>query len=193
MIVLAHSAGGHGWGGLVEPWEIHPALNHLAIAFLLGGVAVDLYAWWRGRDSLAQTATGLLVAGLLAGVLTAAAGLLAFFTVPGHTEEAHWLMYWHLGIQAGALLLFAWPTWVRWRNWASRPTGTGRVVACIAGVLLVVGSGVGGYIVYHGGAGIEPELLKPGLHEEHHPGGPGHEQGDGHHEQDKEGHHREHE
>ena len=168
MTVLAHSGEGSGWGGFLEPWEIHPALNHLAIAFLLGGVAVDLYAWWRGRDSLVRTATGLLVAGLLAGVLTAAAGLLAFLTVPGHTEEAHRLMYWHLGIQAGALLLFAWPTWVRWRNRASPPTRAGRFVACVAAILLLVGSGVGGYIVYHGGAGIEPELLVPSLREGHH-------------------------
>jgi uncharacterized membrane protein len=131
-------------------------------------VALDLYAWWHGRDSLVQVATGLLVAGVLAGVLTAAAGFLAFFTVPGHTEEAHRLMYWHPGIQAAALLLFAWPTWVRWRNWTSRPIGAWRFVACVAAVLLLVGSGVGGYIVYHGGGGIEDELLAPPLREGHH-------------------------
>ncbi|HET6573371.1 MAG TPA: DUF2231 domain-containing protein [Fimbriiglobus sp.] len=173
MILLAHTESGYGWGGPIEPWEIHPALTHFPIAFLLGGVVLDLYAWWRGRPGPAQVATGLLIAGLLTGVLTALAGLLAFFTIPGHTEEAHRLMYWHLGIQAAALLLFAWPTWKRWRNWAETPSATGRLTLCLAAVVLVVGSGVGGYIVYHGGAGIDPELLAPEVLESHsHGGGP---------------------
>jgi hypothetical protein len=42
-VLFAHAQGGYIWGGPFEPWEIHPALNHLLIAFLLGGVAVDLY------------------------------------------------------------------------------------------------------------------------------------------------------
>ena len=161
MTVLANSESGHGWGGPIEPWEIHPALNHFPIAFLVAGVVLDLYAWRRERPNLAQVASGLLIAGLLTGVLTALAGLLAFFTVSGHTEEAHRLMYWHLGIQAAALALFAWPTWRRWRNWPARPGQTDRLVACLAAVLLLIGSGIGGYLVYHGGAGVKPELLAP--------------------------------
>jgi uncharacterized membrane protein len=113
MNVLAHTEAGYGWGGPVEPWEFHPALSHFPIAFLVGGVVLDLYAWWRGQPSLAQVATGLLIARILSGVLTVLAGLLAFFTVPGHTEEAHRLMFWHMGIQAAALLLFVMPVWQR--------------------------------------------------------------------------------
>src|SRR5205085_202387 len=116
MTFLAHSEASHGWGGPFELWEIHPALNHLPIAFLLGGVALDLYAWCRARPGLAQVATGLLIAGLLTGVLAALAGLMAFFTVPGHTENAHFLMYWHMAIQATALLMFACPVFERWWN-----------------------------------------------------------------------------
>jgi uncharacterized membrane protein len=171
MIPLAHTEGGSGWGGPFEPWEVHPALNHLPIAFLLGGVALDLYAWGRGRPDLARTATGLLVAGVLTGVLTAAAGLLAFFTVPGHTEEAHRLMYWHLGVQAAALVLFAWPAWERWRDRAAPPGPAARLVACLAAVLLLIGSAIGGYIVYHGGAGVEARLLAPEVRHSHSPEG----------------------
>jgi hypothetical protein len=51
----------------------------------------------------------------------------------------------------------------------------------LATAVFVIGSAIGGYIVYHGGTGIEADLLKPGLHEEHH-----HNHGDdehqGHHE-----------
>lgn len=149
MLVLAHSESGYRGGGLVELWEIHPALTHFPIAFLMAGVVLDVYAWWRGKPSLEQVATGLLVAGFLTGVLAALAGVLAFFTVPAHTEAAHRLMYWHMGIQAGALLLFAWPIWQRWRSWSAAPHT--RVAASFAALLLLIGSGIGGYVVYHGG------------------------------------------
>lgn len=168
MFLFAHSENGFGWGGPFEPWEIHPVLNHFAIAFLLAGVALDVYAWWRNRPELAQVAAGLLIAGLLTGVLTALAGLLAFFTVPGHTPEAHRLMYWHMAIQAGSLLMFAWPVWRRWRKWPAPPTQGARFLSCVAIVLLLVGSGIGGYLVYHGGAGIDPTLLNPAIRSGHH-------------------------
>lgn len=174
MVLLGHTESGSGWGGPFEPWEIHPALNHLPIAFLLGGVALDLYDWSRGRPGAARVATGLLVAGVLTGLLTALAGLLAFFTVPAHTAEAHRLMYWHLGVQAAALVLFAGPAWARSRDRAVPPGPGGRLLICLAAVVLLIGSAIGGYIVYHGGAGVEPELLAPAVRESHsaHEGGP---------------------
>ena len=171
MALFAHTEGGYGWGGPFEPWEIHPALNHLPIAFLLGGVALDLYAWIRGRPSLLPVVTGLLGTGVITGALAALAGVLAFFTVPGHTEEAHRLMFWHMGIQAAALLLFLGPTWRRWRSRAALPSAASRLVLCVAAVLLLIGSGIGGYIVYHGGAGVDPKLLAPEVREGHAHGG----------------------
>jgi uncharacterized membrane protein len=165
--LLAQSESGYGWGGPFEPWEIHPVLNHLPIAFLLGSVALDLYASWRGRPSLVQVATGLLVTGVLTGLLAALSGVLAFFTVPAHTEEAHSLMFWHMGIQAAAMLLFIVVAWKRWRSWMLSPTVVVRFVGCFAAALLLVGSGIGGYIVYHGGAGIDPKLLAPEVRETH--------------------------
>lgn len=94
-------------------------------------------------------------------------GLLAFLTVPAHTELAHRLMYWHLGVQAASLLLFAWPAWARWRGWETPPSPAARIVPCLAAVLLLVGAGIGGYMVYHGGAGVDPSLLSPELRKGH--------------------------
>lgn len=153
---------------MIAPWEIHPALNHFPIAFLIGGVALDLYARWRRKPSLNQVATGLLIAGLITGILTALAGLLAFFTVPGHTDEAHRLMYWHMVIQAVALVLFAWSICKRWRVSSESARPAGLLISCIAAMMLLAGSGIGGYLVYHGGAGVMPELLAaPARHHEH--------------------------
>ena len=102
----------------------------------------------------------------MTGVLAALAGVLAFFTVPAHTEEAHRLMYWHLGVQTAALALFAWPAWSM-RRAPAGATGAARAAGWVAAVLLIVGSGIGGYVVYHGGAGVDPKLLSHELREGH--------------------------
>jgi uncharacterized membrane protein len=134
-----------------------PALVHFPIAFLLGGVLLGLYAWWRARAALDRVATGLLIAGVALGLVTGLAGLLAMFTMPDtHTEQAHDLMLWHLGLQLAAVVLFALVAWLGWRAWQTGPTVGVRLLGWVAAVVLVVGSGVGGYLVYHGGAGIEP-------------------------------------
>ena len=106
MFLLAHGDAGPS-GGLFPPWEAHPATVHFPIAFLLGAVALDLYAWWGGRTDLSRIATGLMAAGVVLGLVALTTGLLAFFTVPAHTAEAHALMYWHLSLMAGAVTIFA--------------------------------------------------------------------------------------
>ena len=72
-------------------------------------------------------------------------------------------MYWHLGTVGVALAVFAWLAWVRWNEKIAPPTTPIRIVGVIAALLLSVGGGLGGYIVYHGGAGVEPKLLAPEL------------------------------
>lgn len=162
MAVLAHGGEGHGWGTLIEPWEFHPMLIHFPIAFLLGGVALDLYAWWRKRPDLDLLTNRFFIAGVLSGILAAGAGVWAMFTHPESlTEQAERLMTWHLWIQVAALFLFAAVAWVRWRQGAVPPSTLTRLAGWVAAVTLVIGSAIGGYIVYHGGAGIESGLMKP--------------------------------
>jgi uncharacterized membrane protein len=163
------------------PWELHPALVHFPIAFLLGGVLLDLFAWWRQRPELARIATGLLLAGTLTGVVAALSGLLAFFTVPAHTEEAHTLMYWHLGLAVLTLVVFCWVSAMRCFNWRSTPTRSVRISGFFSALLLVAASALGGWIVYHGGAGIDPQLLSPEIRA-------GHSHGADHHGQAPEEH-----
>jgi uncharacterized membrane protein len=173
MYLLAHTGSGTGYGAnpVLAPWEIHPILIHFPIAFLLGAVILSAYASLRGRFGLERAATGLFIAGIATGFLAGAAGLLAFLTVPDtHTELAHRLMYWHLGLMVGSLLMFAAVTWLRWGNWDVLPGAGTQFLMWLATAVFVVGTALGGHIVYHGGTGIEEDLLKPGLHEDHHRG-----------------------
>ncbi|MBX9681636.1 MAG: DUF2231 domain-containing protein [Gemmataceae bacterium] len=146
-------------GGMFPPWEAHPATVHFPIAFLLGAVALDLYAWSRGRTDLAYAATWLIAAGAISGLLAMATGLLAFFTVRAHTALAHEQMYWHLGLNAVAIVLFAAIFFLR-----RRPAGVGtgvRIAGLLAAALIAVSGFLGGQIVYRGGAGIDPAVLIP--------------------------------
>lgn len=156
-------------------WEVHPALVHFPIAFLLGGLAVDLYARRKHREALARAATGLYVAGTLSGLLAALAGLVAFFTVPHAGGLAHALMYWHPGVSLVSLGLF---TALALRRWRSRtaPAGPGTLILSLfASALLAAGGLIGGYMVYHLGVGVTPEGPEsptPASHEPHSPAAP---------------------
>jgi uncharacterized membrane protein len=169
----------------IEIWEIHPSLVHFPIALFLSAVVLDLYAWARGQLPSAQVATGLLIAGVLMGLLTGLAGFLAFYTVPStHTEQAHDLVVWHLGLALAAVVLFAVAAFVRWRAWQIPPAAWTRVVELVAAGLLVAAGYLGGHIVYHGGMGIDPDILSSQLKEDHHH----HESSDQHPDQGEHSH-----
>jgi manganese oxidase len=156
---------------MMRPWEIHPKLVAFPLAFLLGGVVVDLYAVARGRPALRRAATSLLRAGVWLGVLAAAAGVLAFLTVPAHTEHAHTLMHWHIAGMATALVLFAFVVRARRRAFDGIP-GKVATITGVAGALLVAGAAhLGGLMVLRGGAGVDPAVLAPHVREGHQHGG----------------------
>ncbi len=155
----------------IEPWEVHPMLVHYPIAFLLSAVLLDLIAWRWPHPRIAWAVRGLLLVGVGSGFLAALAGLLAFMTIPSHTEEAHTLMFWHMGVQAFALALFGCLAWLSWHR-SPEPLNLGsRALGWGAALVLAIGSGIGGYIVYHGGAGIDPTLLAAEIREGHTHGG----------------------
>src|SRR5215475_5049206 len=141
----------------MRPWEIHPALIHFPIAFLIGAVVVELLARVRRSESMARVGAGLLVAGVGSGILAAAAGAVAYLTVPAHTEAAHTQMTLHLALAAGALVVFALVAVARWRR-RTRPASAPALLAGVAASgLLVAAALLGGRIVYQGGAGVDPQ------------------------------------
>jgi uncharacterized membrane protein len=167
----------------MEPWEIHPALVHFPIALLLGAVAVDIYARARHSVGAGQVAAGLLIAGVLTGLVTGLAGLLAFYTVPSaHTEAAHDRVIWHLGLALASVVLFAGVAWLRWRGRRDLPSAGTLVAGLVAAVLLGVAGYLGGQIVYHGGMGIEPQILSGDLKHHHHEADHSHAETGDHHD-----------
>jgi uncharacterized membrane protein len=106
-------------------------------------------------------------AGLILGWLAAAASGQAHFTVPAHTEEGHVLMYWHLGLGPAMLAHFTWVSITRWRGRTKGATKLQLIGAQARLVLLMLTGYVGGSIVYHHGAGVDPRILAPEIREGH--------------------------
>ncbi|HCO21537.1 MAG TPA: hypothetical protein DIT97_00115 [Gimesia maris] len=146
---------------------MHPALVHVPIAFLLGGVVLLLWAWWRANEIQHRVAAGMLLVGMVSGWLASTAGGLAYFTVPAHTEQGHVLMYWHLGFGLAMLILFTWLSTVSWRGRTTAATKLQLTVALCGVVLLMLTGYLGGLIVYHHGAGVNPNILAPEIRDGH--------------------------
>jgi uncharacterized membrane protein len=160
---------------LPKPWELHPVLVHFPIAFLFGGVTILLWGLVRPSDSTNRLAAGMLLTGVICGWVAAAAGGLAYYTVPAHTEFGHTLMFWHLGIAIGMLVLFSVLAIWRWRTRESNASAS-QVVVAVVGLLMVTVTGhLGGTIVLRNGAGVDPAILSAEVRGGHaHQGG--HEQ-----------------
>ncbi len=137
----------------MRPWEIHPALVHFPIAFLLAAVALDLYALRRPKEILGRMAAGLYVAGVASGLLAGAAGVLAWFTFP-HDDAFHALMYWHPGLALASLAVFAVVAVKRWKGRAQPAPRRLGMLGVLGAVLLLVAGALGGHLVYHGAAGV---------------------------------------
>jgi uncharacterized membrane protein len=146
---------------ILKAWELHPALVHFPIAFGIAAVALDLWARRNTSFRLFETATNLMWATVGTGGLAAIFGLVAYFTVPAHTPDAHLGMLWHLFLNAIAMLLFTWAAFWRTRLLPAPPTPGARTCGLTAVAFMVLGGFLGGDIVYHGGAGVDPNILAP--------------------------------
>lgn len=134
-------------------WEVHPAIVHFPIAFLLAAVAVDLWSVRRPREVLVRSAAGLYVAGVLSGILAAVAGVAAWLTAP-HDASVHTAMIWHPVFAASSLALFTLVARWRWKGRTRPPAPLERAAAVAAAGLLLVAASLGGHLVFRGGAGV---------------------------------------
>lgn len=144
----------------MELWEYHPALVHFPIAFLIGAVCYDFYLWSLGEHGPSSIANGLYIAGVLTAAVAAAAGLLAFYTGPAsYTDEAAQIIWWHIGAAVTQFVLFAIIAIARFRHRRDASPNWTRMVGLVAALVLIFAGYEGGYLVYHGATGIEPNLL----------------------------------
>jgi len=136
-------------------WEIHPALVHIPLTLLLAATVLDVVAFVRRRESLVRLAAAVLVAGIIAALVAASAGLLAYFTVPPHTERAHVRILLHAVTAAGAAVLYGVVLVLHARPRAQTRPRLRMGVSLAAAAVLTAAGALGGYLVYHDGVGVK--------------------------------------
>lgn len=138
----------------MNPWELHPALVHFPLAFLLGAAIAQAWASRGPQSGLQQVAEAIASWGVVLGWAAAVAGVVAWLTLPVHSEIVHSLMFVHGGLALTGLVASTGSVMLARRGIAHRP---GRWLAWSGAVLVAAAGLVGGWMVYRGGAGISPE------------------------------------
>lgn len=135
-------------------WEIHPAFVHFPLAFLMGSTVLDIAARRMRRAHLVRVATWLLVAGLICVIPVASGGVLAYFTVPPHSQDANDRMLIHAFLAVTAALSYALVLVLRYKQKAEFATGSQIAASLVGAALLASAGALGGYLVYHDGVGV---------------------------------------
>jgi len=143
-------------GKLFRIWDLHPALVHFPIAFLLLGVLVDFACRWRPAEFLSRSAACLYALGVASGILTAGAGVAAIFTAPRLADPG--AMLWLHPIAAlTTMTLFTVIAILRWRRRFQPPSAALLTLSATAAILLLATGWLGADLVYRHGFGVTPE------------------------------------
>lgn len=135
-------------------WEFHPALLHFPLTFLLSSTVLEIVARRRRRADVALAAFCLLLAGVLTAIVVAFTGVVAYFTVPPHSEAANDRILLHAFAALSAASFYSFALFLRWRNRHRVASRFVVVLSVIGTVLLFVAGSLGGWLVYHDGVGV---------------------------------------
>lgn len=149
-------------------WEIHPALVHFPLTLYLVATVLDFVGVVRRRQHLVRAASFTLVAAIISAGVAALAGLVAYLTVPPHSEAAHVRILVHTLLAVSATITYGIVLLLHSRP-PSQANDRRRLTASVLGALLLTGAGaLGGYVVYQDGVGVEkpvePELATWKVH-----------------------------
>lgn len=160
----------------MNPWDFHPALVHFPIAFLLAATTLDVVGFVQVRNDPTRSATSLalarlslclLVAGVLSSLVAASAGILAYFTVPPHSQETQVRMLVHVLFAVSATLVYA-VLLLRRRRGPALLAGSEVGFSVVGAALLGAAGALGGYLVYHDGVAVpEARGMPEGTSAEH--------------------------
>jgi uncharacterized membrane protein len=151
-------------------YNVHPLIVHFPIAFLLAYFLLELIGTLRGRQSLNSVASWMLYLGASTAVLAAGAGLYAAARVP-HGEDVHEIMEWHrrLGLTVAGLatVLAIWRITVRARFESIMARSLHLGLAAVMVACLIIGTDLGGLMVYGHGVGVKQLQHADDHHHEH--------------------------
>jgi uncharacterized membrane protein len=142
-------------------WEIHPALVHFPLTLLLASTVLEFIARRNQRESTAHAAFVALGTGLVAAVVVAIAGVVAYFTVPPHSDAAHVRIFLHAFFALGAAGFYGVVFLLRFKHRTLPPQPSSLVLSVMGALMLFAAGSLGEYLVYHDGVGISPNEESP--------------------------------
>lgn len=144
-------------------WEIHPALVHFPLTLYLAATALDIAGVVKRHDYLIRASAFTLVAAIISAAVAAVAGLVAYFTVPPHSEEAHVRIILHAVLAVSATITYG-IVLVLHSKPPSQASERRRLTVSVLGAAFLMAAGaLGGYVVYQDGVGVEkPEVAEAG-------------------------------
>lgn len=155
---------------IIPNW--HPIMVHFSVALLLTSTALLAWSLFRGRTSADQATvvSGRLVLwiGLVAAILTVAAGLQAYYSV-GHDGPSHAAMTDHRNWGFGTLAVFLIAGVLSWTRRKSGLPVRDVVLLLVASGILLVTAYKGGELVYRYGLGVQslPAITGDGHDHDH--------------------------
>lgn len=132
---------------------LHPALAHFPLAFWIGSSACDLLALGTGAPLWWTLSHHALVAGLIMGAVTLAAGLLELWLRDLPRASVRWVVL-HASLMSAALLVFMVSLSLRT---AVPPPLAAPAISLVGSALVLVGGFCGGMLVYRFGVGVSAE------------------------------------
>ncbi len=145
---------GSGRGLRVLGHPVHPALAAFPIAFLSGSVLADAVALWQSDPFWWAVSFWVVVAGVVAAVPTASAGLADYVAIPEGDGALKTALV-HLTAMLIAIGIFGIDLLLR--GGPAAPRGglatTTVVLDGVGAVVLTVGGWYGGHLVFHHGVG----------------------------------------
>lgn len=136
----------------------HPIVVHFSVALLLTSTALLAWSWVRGHTSADQTTVvsgrTILWIGLVAILLTVAAGLQAYYSVD-HDGPSHAAMTDHRNWGLGALAAFLIAGALSWGRRNSNLPVRDVVLLLISSGILLITAYKGGELVYRYGLGVQ--------------------------------------
>ncbi|MFU8854686.1 DUF2231 domain-containing protein [Micromonospora sp. SL1-18] len=135
---------------------LHPMLVMFPVALLVIAVIFDVIDVAGGPDYLAEAAYWNIAAGLIGGLLAAAAGSVDLFALPAGTR-AKQVGLTHAVANLAVILLFA-AVWVVRLGAESRAAGGALIaIEVVALAILGISAWLGGELVDRLGVGVDPE------------------------------------
>lgn len=125
----------------------HVVLIHFPIALFLTGVAFDLCAWWRERQSLAETAYFNFLVAAFATLPVVASGLMAWqWQLEGQRLKGILLVHLILACLSSIVIWLVWWIHRRTRNRAAGPPGYRIPLELLGAALVALTGHLGGFL-----------------------------------------------